>query len=69
MLIVAQPASLQLPQVRAMSAAVPGGSNASSRKGERQLQCIVFNTGVAWLSLVRIVKIQVNSTNGRNPYC
>ena len=29
---------------------------------------ILLNTGVAWLSSVRIVKYQVNSTNGRNPY-
>ena len=35
-------------------------------KGKQQN---IFNTGVAWLSLVRIVKNQVNSTNGRNPYC
>jgi len=28
-----------------------------------------FNTGVAWLSSVRIVRTEVNSANGRNPYC
>jgi len=26
-----------------------------------------WNTGVAWLSSVRIVRSEVNSTNGRNP--
>jgi len=26
-------------------------------------------TGVAWLSSVRIVRSEVNSTNGRNPCC
>ena len=28
----------------------------------------IIITGVAWLSSVRIVSSEVNSTNGRNPY-
>jgi hypothetical protein len=34
-----------------------------------EILIIINITGVAWLSSVRIVKSEVSSANGRNPYC
>ena len=36
--------------------------------GKNELVITVVITGVAWLSSVRIVRVEVDSINGRKPY-